>query len=120
MTLVTSGGWIPEANERRSVRDEVRSRFQGRVGIRPFSSMAELSFSPEQQVSVVQELISKANPQNSADIATGLGALSAALGSVGLGTSGLMAAIGAPSLNFDELVPQEFQKWHFLGEDADG
>ncbi|ANL44052.1 hypothetical protein AMC82_PD00644 (plasmid) [Rhizobium phaseoli] len=120
MTLVTSGGWIPEANERRGVRDEVRSRFQGRVGVQPFSSMAELSFSPEQQVSVVQELMFKANPQNSADIARGLWALSAALGSVGLGAGGLMAAVGATSLKFNDLVPQELHKWHFLEEDVDG
>ncbi|WFR98758.1 hypothetical protein [Rhizobium tumorigenes] len=120
MTLVTSGGWIPEANERRSVRDEVRSRFQAHVGIKPFSSMTELSFSPEHQASVIQELIAKANPQNSADIATAIGALSTALGFVGLGTGGLMAAIGTASLNFDQLVPQELQKWHFREEEADG
>lgn len=120
MTLVTSGGWIPEAEERKIIRNTVRNRFQGRVGITPFSSMGDLSFSPEQQLSVVQGLISKANPQQSHDITTGLAAMSAALAGVGLGAGGAMASVGAASLNFDELVPQELLKWHFLGEGEDG
>jgi len=120
MTLVPSGGWIPLAEERRSFRDEVRERFQERVGIKPFSSMGQLSLSPEQQLPLVQGLFAKANPQGSTDISSGLGALSQALGEIGLGAGGIMAPVGHASLNFYEMLPQELLNWHFLGEDADG
>ncbi|MBY5795142.1 hypothetical protein GFL91_34495 [Rhizobium leguminosarum bv. viciae] len=120
MTLVPSGEWIPIAEERRSVRDEVRERFQARVGIKPFSSMGQLSLSPEQQLPLVQGLLTKANPQGSADITACLGALSQALGEIGLGAGGVMAPVGHASLNFYKMLPQELLKWHFLGEDADG
>ncbi|CDZ49628.1 hypothetical protein [Neorhizobium galegae] len=116
MTLIPSAGWIPEAEERRIVRDEVRQRFRSKVGIQPLRSMGDLSLSPQAQLPVVTALLENANPQGSTDIAQGLALLSSALGSAGLGSGGLMAAAGSTSLDFDNLVPQELLKWHFLGE----
>ncbi|WP_284777152.1 hypothetical protein [Agrobacterium sp. lyk4-40-TYG-31] len=120
MTLVTSGAWIPEAEERRSIRDDVRARFKDRVGILPFNSMTSLSLSPQEQHSEVLNLISKANPQHSEDVASSLNSLSMQLVECGLGLGGPMASVGDTALNFDDLVPQELLRWHFAGEDSDG
>lgn len=118
MTLIPSASWIPEAEERRVIRDKVRQRFRSKVGIQPLKSMGDLSLSPQAQLPVVTGLLAKANPQASADIAQGLALVSSALESSGLGAGGLMSAAGLTSLDFDNLVPRELLKWHFLG-DAD-
>ena len=87
------------------------------MGVKPLKNKSDISLSPQVQKQAVLGLLGKANPQGSSDIQTGVSALNEALSSTGLGDGGLMASVGATSLNFSSLIPHLLSDQHFGGSE---